>query len=43
MQYVDFLKSKIKIAPDTGIEFSPMDVNPILKPHERDRVLWMTK
>lgn len=41
--YVDFLKSKIKIAPDTGIEFQPEDVNPILKPHERDSVLWMTK
>lgn len=41
--YIDFLKSKIKIAPDTGIEFKPEDVNPILKPHERDSVLWAVK
>ena len=41
--YIDFLKSKIKIAPDTGIEFKAEQVNPILKPHERDTVLWAAK
>ena len=35
LPYMDFLKSKIEIAPDKGIEFNPEDVNPILKPHER--------
>jgi hypothetical protein len=41
--YLDFLKSKITIAPDSGIEFFPEDCNPILKPHERDSVLWGVK
>jgi DNA modification methylase len=41
--YIDFLKSKIKIAPDTGIEFKADQVNPVLKPHERDTVLWAAK
>jgi len=43
MEYLEFLKSKIKIAPDTGVEFRAEDVNPILKPHERDTVLWAAK
>lgn len=43
MDYIDFLRSKIKIAPDSGIDFLPEDVNPILKPHERDSVLWGAK
>jgi len=43
MPYMDFLRSKIKIAPDTGIEFTRADVHPILKPHEVDSVLWMVK
>ncbi|MBA4274050.1 MAG: DNA methylase N-4 [Alphaproteobacteria bacterium] len=43
MEYIDFLKSKIEVAPDKGIEFKPQDVNPLLKPHERDSVLWMTR
>jgi DNA modification methylase len=43
LNYIDFLKSKIDIAQDTGIEISPDEVNPILKPHERDIVLWLCK
>jgi DNA modification methylase len=43
LSYIDFLKSKIKIAPDSGFEVSSSVVNPILKPHERDSVLWMIK
>lgn len=43
MEYIEFLKSKIKIAPDNGIEFKPEDTHPILKPHERDSVLWAAK
>jgi len=43
VEYLEFLKSKIKIAPDSGIEFKPEDVHSILKPHERDSVLWMAK
>jgi len=43
VNYQDFLKSKIKIAPDAGFEIRADDVHPILKPHERDSVMWMVK
>lgn len=43
LSYIDFLKSKIVIAPDSGIEMSPDEINPTLKPHERDSVLWMVR
>jgi DNA modification methylase len=43
MNYYDFLKSKVKIAPDSGFEVSADMVNPILKPHERDSVMWMVR
>ena len=43
MEYIEFLKSKIDIAPKTGIEISEKDVNPILKPHQRDAVIWAVK
>jgi len=43
VNYADFLKSKVKIAPDAGFEISPGDVHPALKPHERDSVMWMVK
>ena len=41
--YEQFLRSKIQIAPDKGIEFLPEDVHPALKPHQRDSVLWALK
>ncbi len=37
------LKSNIDIAPKTGIEISEEDVNPILKPHQRDAVIWAVR
>jgi len=43
VNYQDFLKSKIKIAEDSGFEVSAEDVHPILKPHERDSVMWMVR
>lgn len=43
MEYIDFLKSKVVIAPDSGMEFRASDVHPILKPHERDSVLWAAR
>lgn len=43
MDYLDFLKSKITVAPDSGFEINPEEVNSILKPHERDSVLWMVR
>ena len=38
--YKDFLKSKMVIAPKSGIKISPDELSPILKPHQRDAVLW---
>jgi len=43
MNYIDFLKSKIKIAPDAGFEISADAIHLILKPHERDSVMWMVR
>ena len=41
--YLDFLKSKVIKAPISGIEVSPDEINPALKPHQRDAVLWALK
>lgn len=41
--YLDFLKSKVIKAPVSGIEVSPEELNPRLKPHQRDAVLWALK
>lgn len=38
MSYYDFLRSKIELAPDSGFDFADTDINPILKPHQRDAV-----
>jgi DNA modification methylase len=43
LDYMDFLKSKIVIAKESGFEISPDEVNPILKPHQRDSVVWAIK
>lgn len=43
MDYLEFLKSKIVIAPDNGIDIDASEISTILKPHERDSVLWMVK
>ena len=40
MTYLEFLKSKIDVAEDTGFTISPDEVNPALKPHQRDAVVW---
>jgi len=42
-KYLSFLKSKIVVAPDSGIEVQESEVNPILKPHQRDSVLWAVR
>lgn len=42
-EYYDFLKEKIDIAKDSGFEIDPSEVNPILKPHQRDAVVWAIK
>ena len=43
MKYQEFLNSKIEIAPDSGFIVRPEDVNPALKPHQRDAVCWAIK
>ena len=40
MNYMDFLKSKMVIAPESGFDIDPSEVNPALKPHQRDAVVW---
>ena len=40
MTYMDFLRSKIVTAPGTGFTVSDSDINPALKPHQRDAVKW---
>jgi SNF2 family DNA or RNA helicase len=41
--YIEFLKSKIEIAPETGFEVKASEIHPILKPHQRDAVIWALK
>ena len=38
--YLQFLRSKVEVAPESGFEISPADLNPALKPHQRDAVVW---
>ena len=40
MTYMDFLRSKIVTAPETGFAISDSDISPALKPHQRDAVKW---
>lgn len=40
MTYLDFLKTKIEVAPVSGFSVSPEELSPILKPHQRDAVMW---
>lgn len=43
LSYMDFLKSKMTIAPERGIAIEPEEVNPILMPHQRDSVVWAVR
>ena len=43
MTYEQFLAAKLLPAASYGFEISPEDVNPILKPHQRDIVRWAVK
>lgn len=40
MTYQDFLKSKIEIAAESGFEVTEAEINPALKEHQRDAVIW---
>lgn len=41
--YLNFLKSKVVIAEESGFIISPDEVHPILKPHQRDAVVWAVR
>lgn len=43
MSYEQFLINKIALASDSGFNTDNISVNPILKPHQRDAVLWAVK
>ena len=40
MNYDDFLHSKIEVAPVSGFEVRPQDVNTALKTHHKYAVMW---
>lgn len=39
-EYEKFLESKIEVAPVSGFDVLPDDLNPALLPHQRDAVMW---
>ena len=41
--YDEFLHEKIVVAPESGFEARAEDLNPRLKPHQRDAVVWALK
>ena len=43
MNYLDFLKSKIEIATESGFYIEPSQLNKALKPHQKDAVSWALK
>ncbi len=42
-EYTQFLKAKVKMAEQFGFDIADSEVNPILKPHQRDIVRWMVR
>lgn len=43
MEYLEFLKTKIEIAGETGFEIKKDELNPALSPHQKDAVWWALK
>lgn len=43
MRYKEFLESKIELATESGFVVDPEKVNKVLKPHQRDAVVWALK
>ena len=43
MDYLEFLKTKIEIAPESGFEVKKSKINSALKPHQKDAVAWALK
>ena len=40
MNYLEFLKTKVEVAPVSGFHVDPSEIHPVLKPHQRDAVAW---
>ena len=40
MTYLEFLKTKVEVAPVSGFAVPPEQISPVLKPHQRDAVRW---
>lgn len=43
MTYKEFLETKIELATESGFIVDPEKVNKVLKPHQRDAVVWALK
>lgn len=43
LDYPEFLRRKASVARQSGFEITDADINPILKPHQRDIVRWAVK
>lgn len=43
MTYKEFLETKIELATESGFVVDPEKVNKVLKPHQRDAVVWALK
>ena len=43
MDYIEFLRNKIKLAEFGGFDVEDCDINPILKPHQRAIVQWAVR
>ena len=43
MEYLEFLRSKIEIAKDSGFEIDKSEIYKTLKPHQKDAVWWALK
>jgi len=42
-KYQEFLRAKARLAPALGFDIRDDEINPILKPHQRDIVRWAVK
>lgn len=43
MNYREFLETKIELATERGFVIDPVELNPALKPHQKDAVAWALK
>ena len=40
MDYLEFLRTKIEIATESGFDIAPSQLNKALKPHQKEAVVW---